>query len=149
MCNRLFVCNTKILDYVQPTSRHAVPVHFIHCARRQPRLSEHVLSIGPVEVSSLLLQTGEVEEVRGAVHLVVELLGVAEGELVLHRGLVPDAHEVVVPRPLRRHHEEAEESKRGNAIKNVHQLKSIDGVKYQSIQPLQNVGQLGLFKAAG
>ncbi len=34
-------------------------------------------------------------------------------------------------------------------IKNVHQLKSIDGVKYQSIQPLQNVRQLGLFKAAG
>ena len=34
-------------------------------------------------------------------------------------------------------------------IKNVHQLKSIDGVKYQLIQPLQNVGQLGLFKAAG
>ena len=29
-------------------------------------------------------------------------------------------------------------------IKNVHQLKSIDGVKYH----LQNVGQLGLFKAA-
>merc|ERR1712117_916960 len=68
-------------------------------------LGKHVLPVGPVEVSSLLLQTGEVEEVRGAVHLVVELLGVAEGELVLHRGLVPDAHEVVVPRPLRRHHE--------------------------------------------
>ena len=114
MCNRLFVCNTKILDYVQPTSRLSVSVHFIHCARRRPRgkafLGEHVLSVGPVEVSSLLLQTGEVEEVRGAVHLVVELLGVPEGELVLHRGLVPDAHEVVVPRPLRRHHEEAEES---------------------------------------
>ena len=73
-------------------------------------LSEHVLSVRSVEVSSLLLQTGKVEEVRGAVHLVVELLGVPEGELVLHRGLVPDAHEVVVPRPLRRHHEEAEES---------------------------------------
>ena len=31
----------------------------------------------------------------------------------------------------------------------IKKLKSIDGVKYQSIQPLQNVGQLGLFKAAG
>ena len=36
-----------------------------------------------------------------------------------------------------------------NPIKNVYQLKSIDGVKYQSTQPLQNVGQLGLFKATG
>ena len=77
-------------------------------------LGKHVLSVGPVEVSSLLLQTGKVEEVRWAVHLVVELLGVPEGELVLHRGLVPDAHEVVVPRPLRRHHEEAEESEAWN-----------------------------------
>ena len=35
---------------------------------------EHVLSVGPVEVAALLLQTGKVEEVRGAVDLVVELL---------------------------------------------------------------------------
>merc|ERR1712244_148825 len=75
-------------------------------------LGEHVLSVGPVEVSSLLLQTGKVEKVRGSVYLMVELLRVPEGELVLHRGLVTDAHEVVVPRPLRRHHEEAEESVR-------------------------------------
>ena len=88
----------------RPRSFHSL------CPSFDLALSEHVLSVGPVEVSSLLLQTGEVEEVRWAVHLVVELLGVAEGELVLHRGLVPDAHEVVVPRPLRRHHEEAEES---------------------------------------
>ena len=121
MCNRLFVCNTKILDYVQPTSRLSVSVHFIHCARRrgEASLGKHVLSVGPVEVSSLLLQTGEVEEVRWAVHLVVELLGVPEGELVLHRGLVPDAHEVVVPRPLRRHHEEAEESEAWMDMVNV------------------------------
>ena len=32
---------------------------------------EHVLSVGPVEVAALLLQTGKVEEVRGAVDLVV------------------------------------------------------------------------------
>ena len=74
-------------------------------------LGKHVLSVCPVEVSSFLFQTRKVKEVRRAVNLVVELLGVPEGELVLHRGFVPYAHEVVVPRPLRRHHEEAEESK--------------------------------------
>ena len=34
-------------------------------------------------------------------------------------------------------------------IKNGHQLKLVDGVTSQSILPKQNVGQFGLFRAAG
>ena len=43
-------------------------------------------------------------------HLVVELLGVGELELVLELGVEAHAHEVVVPRALGGHHEEAEEA---------------------------------------
>lgn len=43
------------------------------------------------------------------VDFVVELLGIRQVEVVLHAGIVTDAHEVVVPRSLRRHHEEAQE----------------------------------------
>ena len=71
--------------------------------------SEQVLSVGAVEVC-LLLDAGKVQEMRRPVNLVVKLLRVGQREVVLHGGLVPHAHEVVVPGPLRRDHEEAEES---------------------------------------
>ena len=42
-------------------------------------------------------------------NLVVKLLGVGQRKIVLHGGLVSHSHEVVVPGPLRRDHEKAEE----------------------------------------
>ena len=44
---------------------------------------EHVLSVGPHRVPALL-DAGEVHEVAGSVHLVVELLGVGQRQLVPH-----------------------------------------------------------------
>ena len=46
----------------------------------------HVLPVGVVDLA--LLQGGEVEEVRGSVDLVVELLGVGELQVILHVGIV-------------------------------------------------------------
>ena len=61
---------------------------------------EHVLSVGPHRVPALL-DAGEVHEVAGSVHLVVELLGVGQRQLVPHVGVVADTHEVVVPGALK------------------------------------------------
>ena len=48
----------------------------------------HILAVRVVDLA--LLQRGEVEEVRGPVHLVVELLGVGQLQVVLHVGVVAD-----------------------------------------------------------
>ena len=63
-------------------------------------LREHVLSVCSHSVNALL-DAGEVHEVAGSVHLVVELLGVGESQLVPHVGVVSDSHEIVVPRALK------------------------------------------------
>ena len=63
-------------------------------------LREHVLSVGSHGVNALL-DAGEVHEVAGSVHLVVELLRVGESQLVSHVGIVSDSHEVVVPGALK------------------------------------------------
>ena len=63
-------------------------------------LREHVLSVGSHGVNALL-DAGEVHEVAGSVHLVVELLGVGESQLVPHVRIVSDSHEVVVPGALK------------------------------------------------
>ena len=47
---------------------------------------------------------------RGSVYLVVEVLRVAEQQVVLELLVESDAHEVVVPAAVLRDHEEAEES---------------------------------------
>ena len=62
---------------------------------------EHVLSVGPHRVPALL-DAGEVHEVAGSVHLVVELLGVGQRQLVPHVGVVAHTHKVVVPGALKR-----------------------------------------------
>jgi phosphate/sulfate permease len=46
----------------------------------------HVLSVCIVDLS--LLQGGKVEEVRGPMDLVVELLGVGQLQVILHVGVV-------------------------------------------------------------
>ena len=63
-------------------------------------LREHVLSVCSHGVHALL-DAGEVHEVAGSVHLMVELLGVGESQLVPHVGVVSDSHEVVVPGALK------------------------------------------------
>jgi len=52
------------------------------------------------------------QKVDGAVALGVKLGGRRELHVVLHRGRVLDAHEVVVPHAAARHEEEAEEALR-------------------------------------
>ena len=51
----------------------------------------------------------KVHEMRWSVNFVVKHLGICQMQLVLHVGVVPDVHEIVVPRALTRYHEEAEE----------------------------------------
>ena len=63
-------------------------------------LREHVLSVGSHGVNALL-DAGEVHEVAGSVHLVVELLRVGESQLVSHVWIVSDSHEIVVPGALK------------------------------------------------
>ena len=63
-------------------------------------LREHVFSVCSDSVDALL-DAGEVHEVTGSVHLVVELLGVGERQLVSHVRVVSDSHEVVVPGALK------------------------------------------------
>lgn len=50
-------------------------------------LGVEVLSVGRVDLP--LLQKGEVEEVGRPVHLVVELFGVCQLQLILHVGIMP------------------------------------------------------------
>lgn len=47
-----------------------------------------------------MLQAGEVHEVAGPVHLMVELLGIGKDQFVGHFGVVPHLHQVVVPGTL-------------------------------------------------
>ena len=63
-------------------------------------LREHVLSVCSHGVHALL-DAGEVHEMTWSVHLVVELLGVGESQLVSHVGVVSDSHEIVVPGALK------------------------------------------------
>ena len=55
------------------------------------RLRIEVLSVRRVDLA--LLQECEVKEVGGPVHLVVELFGVCQLQLVLHVGIMPDTLE--------------------------------------------------------
>ena len=63
-------------------------------------LREHVLSVCSHSVDALL-DAGEVHEVTGSVHLVVELLRIRESQLVSHVRIVSDSHEIVVPGTLK------------------------------------------------
>ena len=63
-------------------------------------LRENVLSVGSHGVNALL-DAGEVHEVAGSVHLVVELLRDRESQLVSHIRIVSDSHEIVVPGTLK------------------------------------------------
>ena len=47
---------------------------------------------------------------RRSVNLVIELFRVGQRQVVFHRLLVSNPHEIVVPGALRRNHEESEES---------------------------------------
>mmetsp|Transcript_63136 Transcript_63136/g.136700 ORF Transcript_63136/g.136700 Transcript_63136/m.136700 type:complete len:725 (-) Transcript_63136:4486-6660(-) len=75
--------------------------------RGAARSVEVVLVVRALVARLLLLR--EVEEVRGAVALVVELRRVLDAQAVLHRDVVLLPHEVVVPDAVVRHHEEAQE----------------------------------------
>ena len=56
-----------------------------------PTLGVHILPVCPGHSHSLaLLQRAEVEEVRRTVHLVVELLGIGQRQLILLVGVVSD-----------------------------------------------------------
>ena len=57
-----------------------------------------------------LLQLAKLHEVRRAVLLVVKLLGIGQLQFILHVRVMPHTLKVIVPRALRRHHEEAEEA---------------------------------------
>merc|ERR1719383_1138448 len=61
-------------------------------------------------VGLAILGGGEIEEMRWPMDFVVKLLRVGQHQLVLHVGVVTNAHKVVVPRALGGNHEEAEES---------------------------------------
>ena len=70
-------------------------------------LSERIVTICSDAVT--FFDGRKVHEMRWSVNFVVKLLGIGQMQLVLHVGVVTDAHEIVVPRALARHHEEAEE----------------------------------------
>lgn len=73
------------------------------------RLHKEVLSVCLAHCL-LLLDGAELEEVRGAVHLVVVLLGWRQAQAVLHARAVAHAHEVVVPAARVGDHVEAQEA---------------------------------------
>jgi len=64
----------------------------------RPLLTEHVLPISHHRLPNLL-DGGEVHEMAGSVHLVVELLGVGQCQLVWHVGVMSYSHEVVFHEP--------------------------------------------------
>jgi len=72
-------------------------------------LAEHIFPVRAYRLPTLLNRR-KVHEMTRSVHLMVELLRVAQRQLVPHVGVVAHSHEVVIPRALGGHHEEAKES---------------------------------------
>ena len=56
------------------------------------------------------LEVGEIEEVRRPVGHVIEGERSRQSQFVAHVRVIPDPHEVVVPRACGRHHEVAQEA---------------------------------------
>merc|ERR1719510_899753 len=71
-------------------------------------LAEHVLPVRTNRLPSIL-DRGKVHKMARPVHLMIELLGVTQSQLVSHVRVVAHSHEVVVPRALSGNHEEAKE----------------------------------------